>query len=716
MTNSTTTKNNYTQDSDINKKPDISVLNEYYLDSDSVDQDIFAEMRSNVLLVSGEQWARKDSQFFRRVRDSKDLTKEQKLRLTKNHCRKITQIYANNIMSTKPNVGFSAKDDSSTHDQKVSEMHHAVWRDAWEKYELDDKVDDWTDSFCQIGEVHVKIFYDPNAGTVGSYEHAVNEDGSPAFDEQGQPVPDETRPVATGEFVFEEIYGFNLLRPSECKDLRKAEWLGIRKMVDRNDMIRKFGKAKAQLFESDQDETYVIFDISKGGYRQSKKQTMVREYYFRPSMQFPEGYFYITTKAGIVAEGKLPGGLFPIVSALFDKLPTTPRGRSPVKTMRPYQAEINRASSKMAEHQITLGDDKLLIQNGTKVSAGASLPGIRSVNYTGAKPEVLNGRDGSQYLATIQQNIDELYKVMMVAEDSEEAGMKLDPYILLYRAGRDKKKFQRYIKRMEKFLVQITKLYLSLAKIHLPDDAVIMAVGKNEQVNISEYRSLSDLCYEVKIEAQSDDIETKLGKQLWGANIIQYVGAKMERDDIGKIIRQMPFANVDESFDDFTIDFDTAQNEILALDRGEKPPIGQHDNHVYMIKRLTLRTRKPDFKFLDQNIQQAYFQKIQLHQQFEAKNRQAIQRAEQGFIPTGGALITVDFYVNAPNTTGGTKQTKAKVPYQAIDWLLKQMEVQGANQESFAQFDQGTQAQISNMMTPPAPTAGFNGDQVDPLH
>lgn len=685
------------------KKPDIGALNSLYFDGDSADQDVFAEMRSNVLLVSGEHYTKRSANFYRRIRDSKELSQEQKLRLVKNHTRKICQLYANNILAPNPGVGFTPKDEDSIHDQKVAEMHHSVWQDAVHRYNIMDKKDDWVDSFVQIGEVHVKIFYDPSLGKVKGYEAQFDETtGMEAIDEMGQQIADESKPVFEGAFVFEEIYGFNLLRPPECKDLREAEWLCIRKMVNRNELKRKFkhDEEKADFIVSDSDDTYVIFDGVKGGYKKSTKQVMLREYYYRPSQLFPEGYFYITTKEGILAEGPLPGGFFPIVSAQFDKIQTTPRGRSPVKVMRPYQAEINRTASKIAEHQITLGDDKLLIQNGSKVSAGAQLPGIRSVSYTGAKPEVLLGRAGDQYLAYMNSQIQEMYAVLMVAEDSEptQENGQLDPYALLFQSARRKKKFQRYISKIEKFLIEITELYLNLAKIHFPDDQIIMAAGKKEQINIPEFRQYDNTCYEVNIEAQSDDIETKLGKQIVMNNTLQYVGNKLSPEDIGKLMRQMPFANFDESFEDFTLNYDKSVNDILSLDRGEKPPVNQYDDHKYCIKRLTTRMSKPDFQFIDPMIQQNYAQKIKVHEEFEAKNALAIQRAQQGFIPTGGALIAVDFYVNAPNSTGGVKQQKAKVPYQAIDWLLKQMESQGVTQEALMSMTQGNQASISEMI------------------
>ncbi len=708
-------------DEDAEAKPNLAKLNSYYTDGDSVDQDVFAEMRSNLLLVSGEHYNYKKAQFYRRLRDNRELSQEQKLRLTKNHIQKICKLYANNIISMNPNVGFMPKDEKSMHDMKVSTMHASVWADAMERYYLQDKFDDWVDSFVQIGEVAVKIFYDPMLGEVKGYEAQTDpETGNPFLNELQEPIADETKPVVSGEFVFEEIYGFNLLRPPECKDIRKAEWLCIRKMVNKPELLRKFksDEQKQAYISSDQDETYMIFDPMGGGYKKSSNQTMIREYYFRPSLLFPEGYYYITTKSGILMEGTLPGGLFPIIVMPFDKLATTPRGRSPVKTMRPYQAEINRAASKIAEHQITLGDDKLIIQNGSKVSAGASLPGVRTVNVTGTNPTVMAGRSGEQYVGYMNGQITELYQVLMVQEQAEDNTMKMDPYMMLYSSARNKKKFQRYIKRFEKFLIEVVHLYLRLAKLHLTDDAVIWAVGKSEQINLAEFRELPDTNFEIKIEAQADDIETKLGKQLVLNHALQYVGPNMKPEERGMLLRQMPFANFDESFSDLTMDYDTALNDMLQLDRGERPPINQYDNHVYMIRKLSARTRKSDFPFLPPQVQNNYRQKIKLHQDMEAANQLAIQRAEQGFIPTGGYLVTCDFYVKDPSDASGLKTRRARVPYQSMEWLMTQLEAQGNSQQALSDMNSGQLAELANNVSSKLggmsvlnPGAGMSGIQ-----
>jgi hypothetical protein len=693
------------------KEHEISDLNLLYTEGDSVDQEYFAEVRSNILLYAGDHYNRRYSTFYKRIRDTKDLANEQKLRLTKNHIQYICDVYVNNIVAPNPGVGFSPKNEKEIHDQKVAELHHAVWRDAHERYEIDDKIDDWADNFVQAGEAIVKVFYDPMSGPVKAYEQKVDEEGNALFidpdgaetifpgDEFGnqfEMASDESKPIHKGAFVFEDILAANLLRPADCKDLRSAPWLAIRKMVDRKELIAKFPEHE-KLFNASQDNTYKIFDITKGGYSEVNKQCMVIEYYFRPCHQYPQGYFYFTTKEGVFVKGELPGGIFPIVSQPFRKFSTTPRGRSSIKTMRPYQAEINRSASKMAEHQITLGDDKLLIQNGTKVSAGASLPGVRSVNYTGIEPKILAGRDGSQYLAYMQSNISEMYSVLGVQEDNEELPAQLDPYVMLFRSARQKKKFQRYIKRFEKFLINVVKTYLSLAKIHLPDDELIYAVGATEMVNISEFRELSDICYEINIEAQAEDVETKLGKQIVINHALQYIGNKLAPEEIGKLMRQMPYSNFDASFDDLTIDYDNSVNDLLALDRGERPPVNQYDNHVYCIKRLVARTRKADFKFLPPQVQQAYADKIQTHQEFEAQNQISIQRAQQGLIPTGGYMTVCDLYVSDPNNPN--KSSRVRLPSEAIQWLISNLQAQQANLAPVVDMNEGAQAQLADNFT-----------------
>lgn len=700
---------------DQTKSDRLNDLNTMYRESDSVDKAIFAEQRSNLLLIAGDHYNKRESSLFRRIRDNRELTAEQRLRLTKNHTQKIVKTYVNNIISMAPGVGFEPKNDCEAQDQKSAELHHAVWRDGCDKYGIEtDLIDDWCDDFVGVGEACVKIQWDPSIGDLVGYHQAVDENEQPVMDQMGQPAPDMDNPQFSGGFIFEQIQGFNLLRAPESKSMKESPYLGYRKMADTDALQAQFPDFKDKIHSS-QDDTMVVFDSTKNSYQKANKQVMVTEWYFRVSKKYPRGYYYITVKDAILDEGELPGGIFPIVYQPFDKIPTTPRGRSPVKIMRPYQAEINRAASKIAEHQITLGDDKLLIQNNTKISAGVALPGVRSINFTGMGPTVLPGRDGSQYLAYMQAQIQEMYMVLNVAEDSAEQESQLDPYTLLFRAASQKKKFQRYIRRFETFLCNVAKTYLSLAKIHLPQDQIILAIGKTEQVNIAEFKGASDINVNITVSAQSEDVETKLGKQLSLNHVLQYTGSQLKPDDIGKLIRQMPYANLDASMDDFTIDYDSANNIILALERSEQPILQAEDNFVYLAKRLAARKRLADFRFLDPKIQTNFATCIQLCNQMEAQRQIKLQRLSQGYIPTDGYMVVCDLY--QPDPADPSKTKRVRLPYNSLQWLINNLESQGQGLQELDQMGDAAKAQISDMVgnqgaggqVPPGNPPGPNG-------
>lgn len=689
---------------------DIAELNKLYSDAESVDADLFAEQKSNVRLVIGDHYTNKNSRFWNRIRDAKQITNEQKIRLTKNHIQKICKTYLNNVVSHAPGVAVTAKNESELQDMKAAELNESVWQDLKERNKLRAKIRQWAKDYIDIGEVVVKAFWDPSAGELKGFEAEVERDdqGEPIRDEMGNviPVMDENgqmvqsnKAVFSGAIVYERFFAFDSLRDPGAKNWDECKVVILRKMVPIPDLKAKVGSDpdKLKMIQESSQNTYQVFDGASGSYRETKDQCMVREYFYRKCAEYPQGYFYITTESGILFEGELPFGIWPIKYAGFDEVATSPRSRSIIKVCRPYQAEINRSASKIAEHQVTLGDDKLLIQSGTKITHGGTLAGVRGIQYSGTPPGILQGRSGEQYLAYMQSQILEMYQASNVNEDSQETtNANTEPYTMLYRSIRNKKKFSLYGMKFEEFLVDICETSLELAKNYYTDDMLIPAIGKREMVNMAEFRNANKLCYTVKVEPQVDDIETKMGKQLAMTQVIQYVGKELGKDAIGRIIRAMPFVNEDEAFNDLTIDYDNSVNDILALDRGEYPEMNPEENHVYIIKRLTQRMKQSDFKFLPLQIKMNYQRCRAEHEMIEVMQKRQILAAQADFIPTGGYLVTCDFYVNDPSDPARTR--RARLPYQSVDWLIKRLGDQGMSLQSLEGMQQSALAEMGGML------------------
>jgi len=680
----------------VKKIEKVADLNKLYKDAEDCDKEVFAEQRSHIQLVSGEHYSRKNSRYWDVVRDSRSLSKEQKVRLTKNHSYKISKIRKNIILSHASGVTIVPANESELQDQKSAELNKAVWQYAKTQHNIRKKVHEWVGEYFDIGEVATKIFWDPNAGKFLGYKQKISESGIEEVDEQGNPVAGEEA-VFTGDLVFEKVYGFNLLRCPTAKSMDESPYLIIRKMVtvDELSQMVKGDEEKEKMVQAGRDETYVVFDSAKKDYYKDKGVTTLKECYYRPCPTYPNGYYYIWIEGGILWQGELPFGIFPIVYEGHDEVQTTPRHRSVLKQLRPYQIEINRAGSKVAEHHITLGDDKLVLINGSKVSKGSEFPGIRTMSVTGQAPVVVAGRSGEQYFPYIEQQIQEMYNVAELPEALEEKNPG-DPWGELFKSVRHKKKFIVDAEKFEFFLQKVCKLYLDLARNYFDENMIIPMVGRQEQVNISEFKNTTPQCYQIKVEPMSDDIETMMGKQLMLNHILQYSSGQLAREDIGKLIRLMPYANNEKSFDDFTMDYDKGTNLILALDRGEAPMPNNYDNGPYIIKRLTARMSQSDFSFLDPVIQQNYQSTVKVYEEMEADKQRKLQATQADFIPTDGAMIKVAWYIKDP--TNPSRSIQATLPARSIEWLVQRLEDQGQAQEQLQSIqNQGALSEIADI-------------------
>lgn len=703
-------------------KLDITELNRRYQTAESCDSELFAEQRSNVLLVSGDHYTRRGSRFWNRIRDTKQLSSEQKIRLTKNHIQKITLTYTNNITSHAPGVQAVPKNETELAERKAAELNQAVIKHWDTVLKMKKKKRSLCEDYVNIGEAFIKVFFNPSAGRLKGYLGEIDENGMPVLDEMGNQAASKT-PVFTGEMEFKRYFGFNVLRDEGSKSLDESPYMILRDMAAISELKAMIEndpelddeekKIKLGYLKEGNKDSFLVFDGSRGEYTKSKDQVLVMEHHYRACPDYPEGYFFICTEYGILFEGSHPFGVWPIKYVGFDEIPTTPRARSKIKVLRPYQAEINRCASQMATHQITLGDDKLLIQSGTKITHGGQLPGVRAVQYTGAPPGFLPGRSGEQYLSTMQAQISEMYQVSNVYEDSEEIKANMEPFSLLWRSIRNKKKFSFYGEKFEDFLVDMYETGLELAKHYYTEDHLISAVGKREYINISEFQNTDPLTYQIKVVPRTEDMESMMGKQIQMNHILQYVGAQLKPEDIGRMLKSMPFMDGEEAFGDMTIDYENAVNDVLALDRGQYPVPNPNDNHEYLVKRLTHRMKQSDYQLLSPQIQANYDRKLKEHEGFVAFAQEKILHAQSGYIPTGGYMVVCDIYV--PDPKDPSKTRRARVPYESLDWLIKRLEEQGSSLERLETLPKSALAGIADQMGGAQQPAGQEMPPAQPM-
>ena len=499
-------------------------------------------------------------------------------------------------------------------------------------------------------------------------------------------------------------------RDPNARDNTETRWWIKETMVDLEDfkvMVKDLSNTDVDIekIQSSAKGTYKIFDANSGEYRETKDQVNVRELFYKPSVRYPNGWYVMFTDEHVIYQDELPFGIYPVVMEGFDELTTSPRSTAIVRVCRPYQVEINRASSKMAEHQITLGDDKVFIQKGTKISSGQYMHGVRAFQVSGQQPIVQPGRNGAQYLEYQLSQIREMYEAANLEHIMMDKEVIGDPYQLLFRSMKEKKRFVKYVGKFGRFEKRIFETALKMAKHYLTPEHIIRINGRSEIVNITEFIEADTSKFEINIKPQSGDIETKFGKILGITQTLQYTGSQLQPDQIGNLIRQLPYGNDEQVFSTLTIDTDNAMNDILALDRGYEVQVNVNDNHDFMIKSLQHRMKKSDFRFLPADIQQRYQVKLAQHELF---GRQQIMEAtanEQGMIPTGGFLTTINASAFNPNTN---RVERIKLPSNAIQWLVDRLTLQGNMLQEVGDLPQDSQNRILSMPQGEAPQAPMN--------
>lgn len=688
------------------KKFGIADLNRMYQKSDNQFQALFAEQRSNLQLVAGHHYARRGTAFWRKIRNNTHLSKDQKVRVTKNHIQKITKSYVNNIVAHSPGVHVKPKNKSEFSDQKDAELNESVWYDIRKRHNFDRLTQQLAKDFIEIGEAWVKVFFDPKKGQFLGLDAEVDDDGKPKTNEDGDFL---VLRKFTGDVVFERVLGFNVLTDTEARSNEESRFVIYRKMVPTKELKAQFkdDEEKLKYINESAEQTWMLFDGVTGKFRTSKGMTMVREYYFKPSSKHPNGYYYIATEDGVLYEGELPDGVFPMCYVGFDEASTSARSFSIIKQLRGPQAEINRVNSKIIEHQITLGDDKIVTQSGATLSPGGTAHGVKEIKTNGPITH-LPGRTGAQYLDYLQQQIDEMYFLAGVQEDAlEKDSANLDPYSLLFRNLKQKKKFVIYATKFERFLRDICDKSLRLARRNYDDEMVVQVLDKKEQVNIPEFRDSSDLSFDIVLEPQSDDIETQMGQQIALNHALQFGGASLSPEETAELVRSMPFLHGKNVFSDRAIDQENVLSDIVNMDRGVFIPADPDDNHPYYIKRLTHRMKMKDFQFLPPEVQQNYQVKRQQHQQVQQQQLEAAARATAGQIPADGFLVTAD--IRVPRADDPTKTERARYPVSALDWLAKKLAEQGLTQETLQSLPLSVQANIGEALAAQSPSANQPG-------
>jgi hypothetical protein len=579
----------------------------------------FAEIRSNILLDVGFHHPRYDKFGNSRAPIFRDKSRNNMIRITKNHIQYITKHIRNSIQNRAPGGEILPRNRSELKDNKSAQLNASVWEWQADVSNFDEVISNLIHSFVVPGEAYLKAFWDPDQGPIIGVQQAEQ------YNEDTEEYEIVEIPIREGRLIYEVIPAYNLLTDPDAQSKGEVKWHLIRKQIARKKLeeMYKGDERKLEIVKKSGGDQYQWFDGVTGIYNEMKDGIQLREYFIKPNKDYPNGYYYISTQAGILEEGELPDG-YPMFTALFDESPSNPRAYSIIKQAKPYQIEINRCAAAVITESIVLGHSTVIYPAGSKLSTSSIGNGLKGLQYSSQKPDVIPGRSGEQYIDYMLQQIQEMYQVCNVPgfnDDKVKTASNNDAQAMLFRSMRDKLRFSLYAEKVEKLIIEIMEYSLNVLRRRLPDQVLIPVVGMDEAVNIAEFRNTQPQSYQIKIKPRTDDFTSMMGKSLQLQQVMQYMGNQLDPDQFASLARELPFLGDTSAFNDLTMYKDQADYIILALDRGEEPFFFAQSNHTYMIQRLTKRMNSTDFPLLPQDVQVRYQDRVDMHAQFEAKQR-----------------------------------------------------------------------------------------------
>jgi hypothetical protein len=667
-------------DSDLNK------LNQIYNEAETADKALFSEQRSNCLLQIGQHYSKQDSYFNQYIRGQRNISQEKKLRLTKNHIGAICdRLISSTVTSHAPSVIIQPKHKMEVQDKKAADIASGVWNRIKTYNKFDDATADYAYDFIVVGEMAAFITFDPGKGDYLGIAQIQTESGEILGE----------RPKFSGEVIIEKLEPFNLLREPGARSWETSSWIMTRKMVPVAKLKAQFkdDEDKLSKITESSDESFIVFDADKGSYaRSSKDKVLTKQIFYRPCEKYPEGYYILFTSDVVLAEGSL-NGIFPIVFKPYSKVTSSPRGYGIIKRLRPCQAEINRIASTIAMSQLYFRD-RLMVQNGTKISNGGTMGNAVVMRYSGMMTQVQPGQSGDKYLPLLEQQISEMYSLANLQQEEDEKVPTTDPMALLYRSLKDKKKFSQKSDLFESFVKEIVEVSLKTAQKFYTDEHIVHAVDKKDQINIQEFKNITNFDYSVEIKSNSADIESTLGQTVAIQHAIQY-GQNLAPEQLALLVANLPFLKDSHMTQELTADLRAVEDVFAAIERGEEIPVLESDNHDYFIKRINSRMKESSFRYLHPFIQNLYKARLQQHEGIKAEQAEKLMRAQQGMIPAGGALIPVSLYLDPNNAS-----KRVRLPHDALVHIYKKLEEQGSLQQEAEDLGAYSAANIADAQMP----------------
>lgn len=385
---------------------------------------------------------------------------------------------------------------------------------------------------------------------------------------------------------------------------------------------------------------------------------VVKEYYERPSRQYPAGRLIVVANDKVVYSDDSPyngpeqGDWHPYSECRWEIVPGRFFGKGPLDDASEIQKRINSIDSVVILNRKTMAVPQRLIPMNAGITPGqwTGRPGAE-IFYrpdAGAVPTIIPGTDVGQSVFTERaQNVSDLKSISgaqsILSGDRPPGVDSASGINLLYEIGTGK--LYPVLARWKMFVESSQKKQLRLIgqKYKEPrPDFIRMLKSRNKDLNEYDINQFigADLYdnFNVVVEAGSNIPKLQAAKQALLTELAQ-MGLLNLQDPSNRSQFQKDMGiqgyDADIEPDQKRAEWENDLIDNLTASPDTKPVVLAIDNHQIHLGIHQNRMKSPTFMSLPFTIQQAYMAHIQQHEQMQAQAQQAQMLQQQAMAPPG---------------------------------------------------------------------------------
>lgn len=361
-----------------------------------------------------------------------------------------------------------------------------------------------------------------------------------------------------------------------------------------------------------------------GGYHHSvtslKRHALVKEYWERPSDEYPEGRLIIVAGSKVLYSGPMP---FMVGEDATPDLPFTKMdcierpgvfwGRTVTERIIPVQRRYNALRNRKAEYLNRVAIGVFVVEDGSvdmdKMEQEAGAPGSIITFSKGAQaPKLMENQNlpfsFEKEEATLLQEFSQLSGVSELSRQSKaDPGVKSGVALQL-ALDQDDTRLTSTAANIEQFMVDNGKQWLRLSKQFVLGPRILRIVGKNNLVEVIDWEGSDIQSDDVVVEPYSATAESPQQRREMVYGLLQAglfndpeTGAPT-KEMKAKIFEMLQFGNWETGDDEEELHLSRAERENHSLTEGSFVRVLSYDDHILHIARHNKYRLTADYEVL----------------------------------------------------------------------------------------------------------------------